>query len=77
MSKPERKPIMEGLDLVKDDGPPGPHHRRVTRIIEGFLCVWHVELECGHTVVLVNAAMLEAHDFRVYCGECADAGEST
>ena len=71
----ELKPTgIDGLYTVKDDGPIGPHHRKVKSVIANVLNVAvHVELDCGHTVVIFNLdewAAEHKHGL-VYCGECA------
>jgi hypothetical protein len=75
----EFKPAgIEGLYSVKDDGPIGPHHRKVKSVIDSVLNVAaHVELECGHTVVIMNPGEYrEAHGGLVFCGECAGLPEN-
>ena len=69
----EIKPVGDGLYSVKDNGPIGPHHRKITRVLDAILNVAHVELECGHTVVIGvgKGADLGARGNRVFCGECA------
>jgi hypothetical protein len=58
---------------VKDDGPVGPHHRKIRRVLDAVLNVAYVE--CGHTVVLGvgEGANLGERGNRVWCGECAGA----
>jgi len=69
----EMKPISEGLYSTNDDGPIGPHHRKVTAIIDNVLNVAvHVELECGHTVVIINPEWAAQRGGLVFCGECAE-----
>jgi hypothetical protein len=71
----ERKKVAEGLWMVKDDGPVGPYHRKIRHVLDAILNVAHVELECGHTVVIGigEGADLGARGNRVYCGECEAA----
>jgi len=73
----EIKPTgIEGLNLVSGDGPVGPFHRRLKAVIERvFNVAAHVELECGHTVVVFNPAEFERRGGLVYCGECAEVGK--
>jgi hypothetical protein len=67
----EIKPIgVEGLYSVNDDGPIGPHHRKVKSVIESVLNIAHIELECGHTVIVTDLEWLEKRGGLVYCGEC-------
>jgi hypothetical protein len=40
-------------------------------VLDAVLNVAHVELECGHTVVIMNNGPNEARLVR--CGECEDA----
>ena len=70
----EIKPTgIEGLNLVSGDGPVGPFHRRLKAVIERvFNVAAHVELECGHTVVIFNPGEMPGERRGlVYCGECA------
>ena len=68
----EIKPTgVKGLYSVKDDGPIGPHHRKVKSVIDSVLNIAHVELECGHTVIITNPELVEKRGGLVYCGECA------
>jgi len=73
----KRTDVGMGLYTVRDDGPVGPYHRRIVRTISALLDVMaYVELECGHTVVLLNElATLKARGWMVYCGECEDAAK--
>jgi hypothetical protein len=69
--------IGKGLYVVKDNGRMGPHHKKIVRVLDAILNVAHVELECGHTVVLGvgEGADLGARGNRVFCGECDEAAE--
>jgi len=76
----QRKPTgFEGLSLVKDDGPLGPHHRKVKSVIEDVMgVVVHVELECGHTVVIFNPAEMPANrGGLLFCGECEEHAKAS
>jgi len=71
----EIKPTgIEGLNLVTGDGPAGPFHRRLKLVIERvFNVAVHVELDCGHTVVIFNPSEMPAERRGlVFCGECAE-----
>jgi hypothetical protein len=77
----KRKKVGEGLYLTKGDTPVGPHHRRIARVLDklvllGSPLMAHVELECGHTVVLLNKLEQIMERGTIHCGECEDAAST-
>jgi hypothetical protein len=61
---------LEGLRVVEDNGPIGPYHRPIRRVIDAILNIAHVELACGHTVIVTNPELIAERSFLVLCGEC-------